>query len=730
MTFIAALLLAFAPPPAEIAPPAPPVPLPPIVIPPPAPIHGLVVDEDGKAVEGAEVFLTGMPEGFRALDWTAWKGRSDAQGRFSADRSRAWEAGLSLLASTEGIVVYRPGSRLAGVLIGMQSKTSAANPLRIILRTALASSLSLRVVGPDGTQTAGAKIFVRGITGRAFWPGELGERLSVLSGADGRASFTAYPPEDIRGFGIESKEFGSQRIPFAPAATGERLITLQAVGRLAGRIVVNPPGKATVMIARGLTMPRQTTVGSSIGSFEVTTHADGRFEVPALAAGSLVLLSANRPAELYEDRSMRKPVAVVAGKVAEVEIAMKTGIPFRGMLRDRESLRPIEGATVSLISGDDGIRVRTDRSGLFKGFTLPGEVKLSLGHAGPFVLVKGCQLSLGEATANGGVVNAGVVEVVQGSELRGVVRNELNKPLAGAEIAWTGLDGKVVYLGPLGARPVSDAKGEIVVEGLPPGVPIEVTARLGEAATASPTVVTPGQTKDLSLTVSPANTVSLGGRVVDEYGQPIAGALVRVKSRWKTSTGAEVIEPSVLIFGTERIVTDAEGRFQVPRKLQRHAHHQAKAFAQGRFGGPTDWFASTTPSFFVLTLYSDFPAEQKPIRDDYDAGWAAYNAGDYAEAESKFTSALKRAEELKITDKLALAWWHSSLRLAHAKRRQFADAEREARIVLELRGMELPPNHFDLGYAIKELADACMGQRRFDDAAESYVMASPSWSEA
>ncbi len=243
-------------------------------------------------------------------------------------------------------------------------------------------------------------------------------------------------------------------------------------------------------------------------------------------------------------------------------------------------------------------------------------------------------------------------------------------------------------------------------------------ARLGDASTAAPTCVTPSETmQEVTLAVSVANTVSLGGRVVDEYGKPIAGALVRVDSRWMTSKGAEVIETSSLL---SKVVTDAVGCYRFPRTLLRRAQHQASARATGKFPNTTEWFAATTPSFFDLPLYPTPPPDQAQIQADFDAGWAAQRKGDYAEAQTRFESVLKRAAEQKITDPLQLSWWHGGLASTLLNLGKLVDAEREVRIVLALRAKALPADHPSLVDDLRGLADICVRLDKDEEAAALY----------
>ena len=284
------------------------------MIPPPSPIHGLVVDEGGQPVEGVELFLTALTNRSRINSHPTWKARSDAQGRFLMDRSKAWLEGISTIESTEGILAYRPGSKVAGVSIGLRPRTTAANPLRIVLRraAAAAASVPLRVVGPDGGPVEDARIRISGPSRPTMWPDELRDRLSVTTGADGRARFEGLAKEDLGVCSVESKAFGKQVVFIKRSAKVEQLLTLRAVGKLLGRVVVDPPEQAEGLTIEGdtytgLLQDRPIALG---GSFRASTNAEGRFEVPALAPGTLVSLSPTGNDRLFIDRSRLSPVQV------------------------------------------------------------------------------------------------------------------------------------------------------------------------------------------------------------------------------------------------------------------------------------------------------------------------------------------------------------------------------------------------------------------------------------
>src|SRR5690349_13305348 len=80
-------------------------------LPPPMPVPVLVVDKDGKPVEGAEVFLAGRAPRTESLDFqVAATAKTDAQGRCSLDPSaQAAKPDEDEWIPPSSVWVYRPG---------------------------------------------------------------------------------------------------------------------------------------------------------------------------------------------------------------------------------------------------------------------------------------------------------------------------------------------------------------------------------------------------------------------------------------------------------------------------------------------------------------------------------------------------------------------------------------------------------------------------------------------
>ena len=118
-------------------------------------------------------------------------------------------------------------------------------------------------------------------------PDALADWLAATTDADGKGQIQGCRAEDIEAVSVEVAGLGLQGSVLGPAVGGVHAITLKAAGRLTGRVQADDPSSA-----RGLEVIARTLVAdirrpANAGEGRATTDAEGRFEIPALAAGKL-----------------------------------------------------------------------------------------------------------------------------------------------------------------------------------------------------------------------------------------------------------------------------------------------------------------------------------------------------------------------------------------------------------------------------------------------------------
>lgn len=688
----------------------------PIVVPPPTPIAGVVVDISDRPVGNAEIYLVGDLTG--GASKTLWQGRSDGQGKFEAPRTKGIVEGPPFLSSTHlTLFAYRAGDCLALAEVTIRQQTTD-DPVRLVLRPS--AGISVRVVAPDRTPVRGARVKVSEWVGYRRLSEDLSEKLAAETDEGGHARLVAFAPEDIRWLKVSTPDHGVQLASLSSNTEPEFLVILSPVGRLRGRILAGRGQDAAGIIVRGGSAPSIPGLPDHVqGTFEAISDATGRLEVPALAAGRLSLFYFRNSRSIGTSATRGLTTRRIdSGKPTDIEISMRQGLPMRGLVRDRETGAPIAGALISVGDPFDfgAMVVRTDGTGHYEAVLGPGRVRFRVIDAGAYRRPERSDQEIATIEEIAEPVELPPVDLIRGASVRGFVFDESGKPVAGANVEAVGIDGEVISRESGFTRVLkTNQRGEFLLENVLPDAPIEFWASRGEAASGPPESRLPSAARPITLVISPLNTMSLAGRVVDEHGKPIAKARVRVDSSSKTSAGVEVLRFPAEI-GKWDIRTDADGRFQTPRELLRYQEQRFSATAEGKQSSRTEWFAPTTPSFFSLALFPVYPAEQDRIRKSIEAAYQSYVHGDFAEAEARYTAAIAEDSEHSLQDPLALSGCYLGLARAQLALKQFDKCAVAAKAALKLRKKVLKTAHPAVADAMYEFANALSGQGRNDEA--------------
>jgi protocatechuate 3,4-dioxygenase beta subunit len=515
------------------------------------PVSGLVLDFQGKPVQGASVRLVPWPRKFDL--WTmqlagrwepepAARGASDARGRFQL---RAPEAGMWR------VIVEAPGKvpRQHGLAPLLEATDLEPVSLPDDAR------LEVAVVDPAGKPVAGARVVVASgermrSQARASTAGSWEPLLwTAVTGADGRAA--------------------------APLAAGERwLLAVLAAGsppaRAEGsgrpsslRLTVEPGCPRILEVTEGQRRPLQGAVARVGSQAWLVSDAAGRIVVPAHCKEATTLN--------IETREVRDLVTVSltplpAGKSPEdvpVRVALPAPFPLlAGRVVDAVSREPVAGAFV-WTEDDPAAFARTDARGSYAvpladpgGRTLVQAV--SPGHMPALETVQGApgRQPAGPAFA---LMPAAVVE--------GAVVDEEGRPVAGANLLalpkTVGRQTEMLSESSRLAR--SDAQGRFRLR-LASRVPYEITAEHEGYAPASarvPSLDPRSAAKDLRIVLERGRTAF--GRVVDTRERPVAGAWVSLRRAAGANDGFEIVIGSEDGGPGHEGTTDKEGRFEIGR---------------------------------------------------------------------------------------------------------------------------------------------------------------------
>jgi protocatechuate 3,4-dioxygenase beta subunit len=294
------------------------------------------------------------------------------------------------------------------------------------------------------------------------------------------------------------------------------------------------------------------------------TGGDGRFVIEDLPAG-LVFVEARD--DYAFARSAPEVRLAPGGREDGVEVLVEAGGRVAGRVLGPDG--PVAGARVVLRPGLSAFlgqitqrryawrETETADDGTFALRGVPPGVGYQASATGPGIaLVSASDLEVGEGRTTTTELRAG-----RGARVEGLVVDEDGRPVAGAEIAMVYLDvSRVLFSADGRTEPVrTGPDGMFRLDHVAPGRVAFVAdaEELAASGIVERGVVEGGVYDDLQFVLGKG--LVLQGRVVDERGEPIAGALVDVRPI-ERPVDPDVVKLLLRVRRTQAL-TDREGRF-------------------------------------------------------------------------------------------------------------------------------------------------------------------------
>lgn len=485
--------------------------------------------------------------------WTA--GRTDALGRL--------RLALPVSGPTSLLLLSRDGRQAIA-----QAPAAGAAEASLILPSLLV--LAGRVLDGQGRKPVGGALVWASADPGAF----------VRADTEGRFLL---PVPARRRFEVEVLAAGflprKVAIPGPQLASGRAVtLALDRAGALRGQVVdpqTRPVAGAQVVAVAAAALGDRALDPSDPVTERTVSDAQGRFALRLL-----------RPAEDYEVRALRAgslPAArtVTVGDPAaparSVTLVLAPARGARGRIQDPAG-RPVAGAEVTVraalrpgsprtlpLSGEapaadkGAFTVQSDGQGAFSFPACPAaKLELAVRHPGYApTLLPSLRLPAG-----GGSADLGVVVLRPGAPIAGRVVDQRGRPVAEAEVfaLRDPVTVNSVERTLKGRKPAATttADGRFTIQDLLPGTPVHLAVRAPGFLAGLVRAVRPPTAQPLVIRLEPETT--LAGRVVDDRGDPVAGA--RIELRWQATLPEDAeIRLGEPVFRTAR--SEADGRFEL-----------------------------------------------------------------------------------------------------------------------------------------------------------------------
>ena len=521
-----------------------------------ADVLGIVVDPDGTALPGAEVFLFSAPGG-RMVDEPLAQVMTDAEGAFRIEQAR-----FDLRDPKGWVVGMHDSFALGGAFVDANSDA----PLTIKLQ--LPTSLEGAVVDRAGEPVVDADVALRQCGGGGYDGIRVPEgfdRTRVKTNASGHFEFTRLPAGEFVSLQVRRQGYASYHlgVPLSDSELTESVrIVLDAGSEIQGRVFLADTGEPLAGVDVGCQI--QSMSASTTNSWaESITDEEGRYRLVGLSAG-LWNVFPTLPDEMIGEWTVAAADGV---DVDDGQALVDVDFPLvRGALLDIEVLDADTDAGVAGVpigiysaarprSGAAVQRVLSDEDGSILVRVPEGPVRVYVQGFAPGYLHA-------DGAGNLEVENGGEYPVVfslhPAATVVGRIVDEQGVGLAEALVSRAGRPHGGFVLSP--SRVKTRADGTFSLSGFRPGSEMLVRAEKGDLGMPGPIAAETDADGNATVTITlrPNPSDVLRGRVLDPFGKPAAGAnlsLIEIRV-----DGTEVIPEDDW---TSSFPVNAEGTFEI-----------------------------------------------------------------------------------------------------------------------------------------------------------------------
>ncbi len=197
---------------------------------------------------------------------------------------------------------------------------------------------------------------------------------------EGRVTLSAIPHELLREVCVSGPDWGRQQFDaaFIESIDSVKTLQLRRVGSISGSIGSGPPE-----LRQNTWLSLKTdsaSLGTAVGTALVKTDDEGRFHVPRMATGELVVACAPRIPHKTDRLCVTGENVVHEDRLCELVVPIVQGRPFKGRVITEDARVPVAGVTVSIRSSNQLYHevAVTDHAGEFKALVVSRNVRIQV----------------------------------------------------------------------------------------------------------------------------------------------------------------------------------------------------------------------------------------------------------------------------------------------------------------------------------------------------------------
>lgn len=549
-------------------------------------VRGTVTDADRRPVARADVWVMDLTERHAQTTSSESHGTTDAEGRYAVKLPEEAPYGLA-----NHLHVVACDAQAGVAHLRLDARDLPIGPHDLVLVPT--GPVKLKVVDPAGKPVSDCQVQLNELSD----PQDITYPVprsspAVFTATTNRLGEVAFNmPRGPTYFDVivTAPGFGRQMMMVNRNPAREYVLPLVAAGRVRGRLTgtdSEPLSGASVALNSTCRTARTAPQIHVMGFADVTTDAEGRFEVSSLAAGLVRIAGVTSPAGsaifLKESPPKSKDFPssdfeageLRAGETLEVDVPTVPGVLVSGTILDDETLKPIAGIRVHLTAhggrGQSVRSARTDEKGKYT-FAVAADSLTATVQVGPLTgnyLPATSDSQGGRRVVTGQLPEVPDFRLKRGVMLSGVVVDEQQRPAAHVEVQAGVADLRNRHY----HRAVveSDEHGKFTIGPVDADLFVALIAADRTRSCLKPLVVEPRTWKEsgeITITIDPAAMITLSGRVVSLEGKPIADAFV--SSGRDLRGGAWACEgiTELLPVRSQTTKSDADGKYTLPGRF-------------------------------------------------------------------------------------------------------------------------------------------------------------------